>query len=217
MIRHIFFEQLSLCAIFMVLTGCRGFNPVTDTANFFWSDKNPAAVFSPGFEYLEVEWQGRKAYMALGYRDTQLSRVSEHWYSGQGEMIKLVNGRVVEVFGMTQEVRNVVANPPLWKDALTYRTHLVWSQTKDLMPRYRYGLQEFVKTQQIIPSLSDKALASDATAWVIEEVKSKDDKGKPWVYQQKFALVGDQVIYSEQCVAHEMCFKLKPLGIVVPK
>jgi hypothetical protein len=217
MMRYIFIKQIFPYAIFMVLTGCQGFNPVTDTASYFWSYKKTRANLSPGFEYLEVEWQGRRAYMALGYRETQGPNVSEHWYSGQGEMMKLVNGRIVEVFGMTQEVRNVTTNLPAWNDALTHRSHIVWSQTKDLMPRYRYGLQEFVKTQQITPNPSEKALASEATAWLIEEVISKDEKGKPWVYQQKFALVSDQVIYSEQCVAQEMCFKLKPLGVVVPK
>ncbi len=217
MIRYIFIKLIFLCAFFMALTGCQGFNPVTDTASYFWSDKKTRANLSPGFEYLEVEWGGRKAYMALGYRETQVARISEHWYSGQGEMLKLVNGRIVEVFGMIHEVRNVTTNPPVWNDALTHRLPIVWSQTKDLMPRYRYGLQEFVKTQQITPNPSDKAIASEATAWLIEEVRSKDEKGRPWVYQQKFALLGDRVVYSEQCVAQEMCFKLKPLGVVVPK
>jgi hypothetical protein len=217
MIRHILIKQIFLCAIFMALTGCQGFNPVTDTAGYFWNDKKARANLSPGFEYLEVEWQGRKAYMALGYRETQGPNVSEHWYSGQGEMMKLVNGRIVQVFGMTHEVRSVTTNSPVWNDVLTHRSPIVWYQTKDLMPRYRYGLQEFVKTQQITPNPSEKALASDASAWLVEEVRSKDEKGKPWVYQQKFALLGDRVIYSEQCVAQEMCFKLKPLGVVVPK
>lgn len=217
MIRHTFTTQIVRYAMLVLLAGCQGFNPVIDTAGHFWAGKAQKDIFSPGFEYLEVEWQGRKAAMALGYRETKGAQVSEHWYSGQGEMIKLVNGRVVQVLGMTKEIRNALGAPPVWADLLEHRSPVVWSQTKEVMPLYRYGLREFFLSQQSTPAAADKAIASEATAWVIEEVKSKNEKGTPWIYQQKFALLGDKVIYSEQCFAPEMCFKLRPLGVVVPK
>lgn len=211
------FKRVFAFAISLTLAGCQGFNPVTDTAGYFLSNKTAKSSISAGFEYLEVEWQGRKAAMALGYRETQGSHVSEHWYSGQGEMLKLLNGRIVQAIGMTHEVRNIETNTPVWSDILTRRSPVVWSQTKEVMPRYRYGLKEFVLSKEMTPSASEKGRASDATTWVIEEVKTKDEKGKVWVYQQKFALNGNSVIYSEQCLVPEMCFKLKPLGVVVPK
>jgi hypothetical protein len=217
MIHQTFTTHIVRYAMLLVLAGCQGFNPVIDTAGHFWEGKAQKDSFSPGFEYLEVEWQGRKAVMALGYRETAGTQVSEHWYSGQGEMMKLVNGRVVQVFGMTREVRNVLGTPPVWADLLAHRSPVAWSHTKEVMPLYRYGLQEYFLSQQSTPTASDRAIASEATAWVVEEVKSKTEKGTPWTYQQKFALVGDKVIYSEQCVAPEMCFKLTPLGVVVPK
>lgn len=201
----------------LVSAGCQGFNPVIDTAGHFWAGKEKRENFSVGFEYLEVEWQGRKAAMALGYRETKGTQVNEHWYSGQGEMIKLVNGRVVQVLGMTKEVRQVLGVPPVWADLLAHRLPVAWSQTKEVMPLYRYGLQEYFLSQQITPTALDKAIGSEATAWVVEEVRSKSENGMPWIYQQKFALLGDKVIYSEQCVAPEMCFKFRPLGVVVPK
>lgn len=204
---------------FMTLGGCQGFNPVTDTAgHFLRSNKNAEKMaYLPGFEYLEVEWQGRKAAMALGYRENKGSQVSEYWYSGQGEMLKLLNGRIVQVLGMTQEVRSLSTNTPSWADLLSHRLPVVWSQTKDTMPGYRYGLQEFVISQQVIPTRVETALVNTTDGWVLEEIKSKEESGKTWIYQQKFALANDRVIYSEQCVARDMCFKLKPLGVVVPK
>ena len=215
--RYTFIRQVLALAVTMILAGCQGFNPVTDTAGHFFSNKNTKASFSAGFEFLEVEWQGRKAAMALGYRETNGSNIIEHWYSGQGEMLKLINGRVVQVLGMTQEVRHVVTNTPVWSDILAHRLPMVWSQTKEVMPGYRYGLKEYVITQQVNPSAAEKTLITDATSWVLDEIKSKDEKGKVWIYQQKFALNGDKVIYSEQCLAPEMCFKLRPLGVVVSK
>ncbi len=215
--QHTFIRQLFALAVSLILAGCQGFNPVTDTAGHFLSNKSSNASFSAGFEYLEVEWQGLKASMALGYRETKGNNVTEHWYSGQGEMVKIVNGRVVQVLGMTKEVRHVGTNTPVWSDILAHRLPIVWSQTKEVMPGYRYGLKEYVITQQVNPIAAEKTLITDATAWVLEEIKSKDEKGKAWIYQQKFALNGDKVIYSEQCLAPRMCFKLRPLGVVVSK
>jgi hypothetical protein len=203
----------------MLLAGCEGLNPVTDTAaHFMRSSKNgPKEVFAPGFEYVEVEWQGRKSVMALGYRNTNGNQVTEHWYSGQGEMVKLVNGRITQVLGMTNEVRSSVSKAPEWSELLSHRLPVVWGQTKDAMPMYRYGVQEFVMTQQVSPTKAETALAPSASNWVLEEVKSKELSGKTWVYEQKFALANNVVIYSEQCLAPSMCFKLKPLGVVVPQ
>lgn len=188
---------------------------MTDTARNFLLKEPTNGSFSAGFEYLEVEWRGRTAAMALGYRETKGGHVSEYWYSGQGEMIRLLNGRVVQALGMTHEVRNVLTNQPVWADILKFRSPIVWAQTKEVMPGYRYGVQEFVITQQINPNAAENMIVSGATAWVLEEVKSKDEKGRTWIYPQKFALNGDRVIYSEQCLSPELCFKLRPLGVVV--
>lgn len=215
MIRHTFFNFSVLTLIF-ALSGCQGLNPVNDTAGYLFRSKSPKVNFLKGFEYLEIEWRGRTSTMVLGYRESQGSQVSEHWYSGQGEMLQLINGRIVQVIGMTKEVRNVSSYPPAWTDILTDQSSVAWMQTKEVMPRYRIGLQEFMMSRQSTPAASEKALAADATGWIIEEVKSKNEKGMPWFYQQKFALISNRVVYSEQCVTHEMCFKLKPLGVVVP-
>jgi hypothetical protein len=211
------FLIVSISALMML--GCQGFNPVTDTAGYFfqsnWSQKN--GIFKPGFEYLELDWQGRKTALALGYRNIQGSQVVEHWYSGQGEVLKLHNGRIVQVNGMTQEVRYTSTDLPVWAELLAHRLPVVWSQTKDTMPGYRYGLQEFVISQQVTAIRAEASLLREPAQWVLEEVKSKQISGQMWIYQQKFAIQNDRVIYSEQCVAYDMCFKLKPLGVVVPQ
>lgn len=216
------FENLKiplLGAVLLCLTACAGFNPVTDTAGYFFQSSVSAQEkrYVPGFEYLEVEWQGRKSAMALGYRSLNSAQTDEHWYTSQGEMLKLQNGRIVQVLGMTREVRRLSTNTPPWTNLISHKLPVVWSQTKDVMPDYRFGLQEFVITQQMNPTSAEQSLIKGATHWIAEEIKSKDATGKTWIYQQKFALANDRVIYSEQCIARDMCFKLKPLGVVVPK
>lgn len=224
--RGVFFAMLqrlshlllvSFCAL--LISGCQGVNPVTDTAGYFFHSNlsQTNSSFKPGFEYLALEWQGRKTALALGYRSVQDSQVVEHWYSGQGEVLTLRNGRIVQANGMTQEVRYTSTNLPVWAELLAHRLPVVWSQTKDTMPGYRYGLQEFVISQQVTPNKSEANLLITPAQWVLEEVKSKQISGQAWIYEQKFALQNNLVMYSEQCVAHDMCFKLKPLGVVVPQ
>jgi hypothetical protein len=132
-------------------------------------------------------------------------------------MVKLLNGRMVQVIGMTREIRSTSSNLPDWSEVLSHRLPLVWSQTKDTMPGYRFGLQEFVISQQVPPSTAEANLLGGASQWVLEEVKSKQISGQTLIYQQKFAIQNNRVLYSEQCVAYDMCFKLKPLGVVVSK
>lgn len=201
------------------LTACAGFNPVIDTAGYSFqrSVSSQEKSYVPGFEYLEVEWQGRKSAMALGYRSVNAGQTDEYWYSSQGEMLKLQNGRIVQVLGMTREVRRIYAKTPVWVDLTSQKLPTVWLKTIDVMPSYRFGVQEFVITQQVTPKSIDQLVGKDVTHWIAEEVKSKDDTGKTWIYKQKFALANNVVIYSEQCVAKDMCFRLKPLGVVVPK
>ncbi len=203
----------------LCLTACAGFNPVTDTAGYFFQSRvsSPENSYVPGFEYLEVEWEGRKSVMALGYRLVNASQTDEHWYTSQGEMLKLQNGRIVQVLGMVREVRRLSTNTPLWTDLTSRKLPVVWSQTKDVMPGYRFGLQEFVITQQVEPTSTEHSHSRAATHWIAEEVKSKDASGRTWIYKQKFALANKESVYSEQCVAKDMCFKLRPLGVVVPK
>lgn len=213
-----FKTNISFAAI-VGLTACSGFNPVTDTAGYFFQSgvSSLEKTYVPGFEYLEVEWLGRKSVMALGYRSVSGTHTDEHWYTNQGEMLKLQNGRIAQVLGMTRELRRLSNNSPSWTDLTSRKLPVGWSQTKDVMPGYRFGLQEFVITQQVDPTSTEQSLSKVATHWIAEEIKSKDASGKTWIYKQKFALANNQVVYSEQCVAQDMCFKLRPLGVVMPK
>lgn len=206
-------------ALLALLAGCEGFNPVADTAVHFIQRGSSVSVggFAPGFEYLEVEWQGRKSSLALGYREVNGSTVVDHWYSGHGEMIKLVNGRIAQVLGMTSEIRSATEKAPEWSELMSHRLPIVWVQSKDTMPAYRYGVKEYVISQQVSATRVEASTAALASHWFLEEVKSKDATGKTWIYQQKFAVANNVVVYSEQCVAPDMCFKLKPLGVVVSR
>ena len=78
-----------------LLSGCLGVNPTMDMLTTFLPGKEPALMVAKGYEYLLIEVDGRKTAMALGARQDVIEsgqvRVHEHWYSGQREMIHMVN------------------------------------------------------------------------------------------------------------------------------
>lgn len=198
------------------LMGCQGFNPVVDT----FSSLTPGAAshvdYQQGLEYLQVILNGRESSMALGYRRVQGGDMHEHWYSGQREMLHLMNGRVVEVQGMTHELRRQSEKTPSWHALAESKRPLVWRRTKDLMPGYRYGVVEYVISQWVEPTRQEAALVKQPAQWFIDQVKSKTADGQEWLYNETYAVLNNQVIYSEQCLAPEVCLKLRPLGLVKP-
>ncbi len=199
-----------------LLVACQGFNPVVDTFATLMFKGTADNAYQPGLEYLQVSLDGRSSAMALGYRQNKGLDVHEHWYSGQREMLHLVNGRVVEVQGMTHELRKQSDKMPNWHDLAESKRPLVWSRSKDLMPGYRYGQVEYIISQWVEPTPKEVALVNQPAQWFIEQVKSKTADGREWLYNETYAVVDNQVIYSEQCVAPELCLTLRPIGIVTP-
>ena len=198
-----------LCSLFGLL-GCQGFNPVVDTVASLAPMGRSDGVYQQGLEYLQVSLNGRDSAMALGYRRLQGLDVHEHWYSGQREMLHLVNGRIVEVQGMTHEVRRQSDKTPSWRDLAESKRPLVWSRSKDLMPGYRYGQVEYIISQWVKPTKQETALVGKPAQWFIEQVKSKKADGREWLYNETYAVIDKRVIYSEQCVAPDLCLTLRP-------
>jgi len=201
-----------------ILSACAGINPTLDMTTLLVPFGAKADSFQPGFEYLAIELNGRKTHMALGYRLYEDNAIHEYWYSGEREMLHMANGRIVEVQGMTNEVRATTKDVPSWQAIADSSQYLVWSREKDVMPGYRYGLVEYVISQKVTPTAKERDVIKNENAlWVEEEVKSKTADGKEWIYRELFAIVNNQAIFSQQCVSERLCFRLQPLGVVIKK
>lgn len=199
----------------MLLSGCQGVHPVMDTALVAWPWRSQYAQLAPGFDYMVVSLDGRVAVMALGARELKSTpegeALHEHWYSSQKEMLHLVNGRIQTALGFTTEWRSQQANPPRWADVAKSRYELSWSRVLDLMPGYRYGVVHHVWTQKIPePAKLPEGVQSGAD-WFADAVQAQTLQGRPWTFQQRFAVSNGQVLYSEQCLAPQVCFSLRPL------
>ena len=203
---------LGLGLVCVLLCACKGVSPVFDTAAIMWSPVERNPKLSAEFEYLQVELDGRVAYMALGRREVAGADVREFWYSGQREMLQLLNGRIEQVLGMTREVRYVTEVRPEWFRVLDEAQPVVWQRRLDLMPGYQYGVLEFVTTAKAkrLRHAPDDVAAS--AQWLTETVQRQEPHGRVSTYLQWFALQQGRVVYSEQCLAADMCFKLKHLG-----
>lgn len=208
------FRCITASCVLPVLVACQGANPVVDTFSSLLPKGATGRMYQPGLEYLHITLDGRDAAMALGYRQVKGLDVHEHWYSGQREMLYLVNGRVVEVQGMTHEIRKQSDKAPRWQDLAESKRPLVWSRTKDLMPGYRYGQVEYIISQWVEPTPKEAGLVNQPAQWFIEQVKSKTFDGREWLYNETYAVVKNQVIYSQQCFSPEVCLTLRPIGLV---
>ena len=171
----------------------------------------------PGFEYILIEIDGRKTAMALGSREVMVlqgqEQVHERWYSGQREMIHMVNGRLQTAVGLTVEWRHQRSIPPAWVMVDQTQDHLTWSRELDIMPGYRFGHTDQLQTRVSSAPKGAPILPSD-TRWFSDWVRSPQPLGGEWVFEQHFALHQGRVMYSEQCLAPTVCFKFQPLGLV---
>lgn len=205
-------------ALFLLLfiSGCAQNNPVIATLQSAWTDGDVRAQLRAGYEYLQVDIDGHTRFMALGLRRTQASIVDEYWYSASREMIHLHNGRLVQAVGLTREIRDTSSGEPAWS-AMTPRAQ-VWVRTRDLMPDYQIGVHQFVISQQITPTASEQQRAPTAQRWIQEQVKTQTSTQGEWIYDEWYALNdADQVIYSHQCIAPDLCLSMTYLGEVVKR
>ena len=213
-IRFIFIVSLTL------LCSCQS-NPTFDTFTTLLPWTKQYSQVQPGYEYILVSANGHQAVMALGSRESLPDNVArlrthEYWYTGTGEMIHLVNGRVNKALGFTHEIRSQTQSYPSWEDLLDSKNPVTWFRKLDLMPGYRYNLLNNVSTYKIsFPSDSPDYLPS-RTQWIADSVESKSLDGRAWRYLQRFAIVDGVVFYSEQCIDKDLCLTIRKLGVVVP-
>ena len=221
-------QSASVFVLVLLMQGCQSANPMLDTFSQVWPAPMQVANLTLGYEYLWVSWDGKASVMALGAREMHDSAVHEHWYTGQGEMLYLVDGRVQQALGFTHELRQQKGAPPAWrsfaaqleqvsmKEQNQSNKDVVWTRQLDVMPGYRFCVQETVVSSTVAePTRMPEGVPAHAH-WVADKVLGKKANGLPWLYAQLFAVANGRVVYSEQCLAPAVCLKLRPLGGVLP-
>lgn len=209
--------------LILAVTACGSFHPpeylgaLSQSLRQLEKDVLKGISLKPGFEYILIEIEGRKTVMALGGReilsDTGRASLHERWYSGQGEMIHMVDGRIHTAVGLTVEWRQQRSNPPAWDLLAKSASSVAWFRELDVMPGYRYGQSDRIETKLSTAPKGPPVLPLDAI-WIMDQVRSPQALGGDWTYTQIFAIHQGRVVYSEQCLSPTVCFKFKPLGLM---
>jgi len=205
------FRFRTLCvALALLFFGACGHTPVTRTL----FDAIPGLgkrvddiTLNPQLRYLRVTTRGRVVLMVLGYAEPHPDGEIETWYSSEGEVIRLQDGRVVGTAGLETDwraVRNF--SLPAWKD-LTGRASATYRRERDEMPGYRFGIAERVSIYPTpVPGNAKLAgLRADVLRWYEESVLGQKD-GLPTARYGLQVREGEpRVVYGEQCLSGSLC------------
>ena len=194
----------------LILLSACGHTPVTRTlAQAFDSGPNiDQQPLNPQLDYLRVSLNGRVALMVLGYREQTQQGTVDTWYSSQGEVLKLQNGRIVSTVGLALDWRDVrYQNLPAWPEASTTTQQQVFVRVRDQMPSYRFGITERIAILPIAAPKDAKLAGVSAT-----QLRWFEEKVVPSPHGLASARFGlhthagvTQVIYGEQCLTESMC------------
>ena len=179
-----------------------------------WHASSPD--FAQGVAYVRISVNGRQSWMALGEQRLGANGTHTYWYSGQGEMLHLQDGRLVAAIGLTHELRGQVGEAPSWHTLAQALQPLVWHRQRDWMPGYRYGVPEHVSSQRTQPTPQQSQQVGPGAQWFVDQVHTQMASGHAWHYQEWFAVRDQQVVFSEQCLAPRLCLTLHHVGVVKP-
>lgn len=210
-------------------------DPIQPTFRGIWqslwnTDKTVGVTLNPALRYLRVTIDGQVSLFVLGevdadprdaaYADGTPKGPTEVWYSAEREVLRLRDGRVMGVSGFTPEWRNVEQRgAPAWASLAARNDAVVFSRLRDVMPGYRYGIQDSLTLRRTPPPARSQIAGLDANrlAWFEETVAAgpaanasssyaKDTVLPPARYAVELRAGQATVVYGEQCLATTVCF-----------
>ena len=174
------------------------------------------AKLDPNFAYLRVT---RGRYAALLYRGV-VERTAEGpvelYYSGDGEVLRLRDGRILGASGMPTEWRRVEDGAPAWSALVKSAEALSFVRVRDVMPGYRSGVRDELTLTRIAPPQKSALRNVDpqTLTWFEERGRAprdsffaaRSDALPPARYALDLSGAQPVVVYSEQCLAPDFCF-----------
>lgn len=207
---------LGFCSLFCVffLTAC-GHTPVSLTLfEAAGIGKSVDSIkLNPNLRYLRVTvGTDRVVLMVLGYLEPTEQGPIETWYSSEGEVLKLQNGRVLSTAGMAVDWRATqYTGLLLWPDMVQRMSSEFVRQT-DQMPGYKFGIQEKVSIANV-PAPTNANLVGMAPSnlrWYEETVRGTSH-GLPYAsYALRLSTSGPVVVYGQQCFSNDFCISWQP-------
>lgn len=167
--------------------------------------------FPPLFSYLRMEIDGRVVFLASATPDAGKPGVTETWYSAGREVLRMRDGRLIAAVGMRQEWRAAAIPPlPSWDALVAADAPVRWVRKRDLMPGYRFGVEDTLVLQKTAPPKHSalKGLAAETLVWFEERFEQPEAREALPVarYAVQRGVAGTNVVYGEQCVAPGLCY-----------
>jgi hypothetical protein len=172
-------------------------------------NKNVDALqLNPQLRYLRVNVDGRVLLMVMGYSEHSAAGTLETWYSSEGEVLRLLNGRIFSTAGLEvdwQAVRNTAL--PSWGEMLG-RPSAQFVRERDEMPGYRFSITETVSLDSVPAQTNSKLVGLSASDLIwFEETVRKGANGVPSARYGLRVVAGvPSVVYGEQCLSNNFCF-----------
>ena len=193
----------------LAMTAC-GHTPVTLTLSdaLGMGQQVDATPLNPKLRYLRVTVKGRVILLVLGYKESHDLGPIETWYSAEGEVLRMQNGRILSTTGLQVDWRAVRhKEQPSWAYLLEHNS-LQFKREIDEMPGYRFGIEQKLSLYQI-PTPKNallKGLPPSDLRWLEEKVLDQNN-GLPsarYGLQIKDGL--HKVVYADQCLSKDFCF-----------
>jgi len=174
--------------------------------------------FNPAYRYLRTQIGDRTIFMVLGYIDQRAEGPVEVWYSGSGEVVRLLNGQLVGTTGLSTDWRNVrFKGFPAWTaaDAPSGASGSSQSYTRlrDLMPGYRFGIRDEIVRISIPPPQNSALAGVDPASLRWYEERSVSRPSTASLPAARFGVSRTsetpRVVYSEQCLSSDFCMSFE--------
>jgi hypothetical protein len=205
--------RIALVFLVAVIAGCSSAFQATGDTLFYAFDPDRrvrTAPLNPQFEYLRVIVDGRLALLARGVVDQREGRDLEVFFSADGEVLKLSAGRIEE---FSNGKRHLVSRPssgnyPAWdpQAIIEYQVEV------DARPTYQFSVpQQRLLKALVSPPKKTNLKGIDPRALIWFEESSADSQASPQrsVFGIRLDPSGPQIVYSEQCIASDLCFSLQ--------
>jgi hypothetical protein len=204
---------LSVVAGLAVLGGCStGMNAMVDSVRQVLPRGQTAdgAALDARFAYIRITRGGHVGLLWRGSTEPGPEGTVEVYYSGSGEVVRLLDGRLAGALGLNTEWRKVSLTAPSWRTASAVAQGVSFVRVRDVMPGYRSGVRDEVTVRPIAaPSRTAlRAVDPGTLAWFEERTTTSAGDAPVPVARYGVDLAGaqEQVIYAEQCVAVDLCF-----------
>lgn len=202
-----------LLAAVALLTGCASGWPVwvASDGSHTAASSDAAPALDPTQRYLRARLGEREVFLVLGEVDPHPRGPTEVWFGGEGEMVKLRQGRVVGTAGLPVDWRAVrFDHEPPWPAPADASSNTRMQRERDLMPGYRAGIRDRL-VRVAVAAPADAPLSNAPLRWFEERSSTAPRTAAlpPARYAVSDRSGQPEVVLTEQCLTPDWCLRLE--------